>query len=244
MRSKINIVRLGLYGCLVLTVIAAGCAPVYVPSARHTHQLNEKGEASFSGHSGTNGADFQLAYAVTDHIGVLGAASFARDDEREDQDFHKHTYGEIGVQYHDNIGGIGRFEFLSGFGRGSASSVDTYTFDDSPSEIRATGKYGKFFVQPNIGLETDIVDAGLAFRFGHVIFTEFETSNATYNENESATFFEPGLFVRRGWQTVKLEGQIGYSVPMQDENQVAFDYEPFFLSLGIQLKLDDLLANQ
>ncbi len=242
MKSKIEGIKIGFCGCLMVALIAAGCAPVYVPSARHTHQLNEKGEASLSSYSGTNGADVQLAYAVTDNIGILGAVSIARDDE-DDEDFHKHTYGEIGVQYYDNIGGIGRFEFMSGFGRGSASALGTYNsiFNDTSSEIRATGKYGKFFVQPNIGLETDVVDAGLSFRFGHVIFTEFETSSATYDENESGTFFEPGLFVRLGWQTVKLEGQIGYSMPT---NQVAFDYKSFFLSLGFQMKLNDLLANQ
>jgi len=244
MKSEINTLKLGLCGCLILSVIAVGCAPVYVPNARHTHQLNERGEMSLSGHSGTNGADVQGAYAVSDNIGVLAAVSIARDDENESQDFHRHTYGEIGIQYHTTLGKIGRVEMMGGYGRGSASAVDTYNFNETPSKVKATGKYGKFFVQQNIGLETKVVDVGLALRLGHVIFTEFETNNAIYDDNKSATFFEPGLFVRLGWQTVKLEAQLGYSVPIQGDNQVKFQYEPFFVSFGVQLKLDDLLINQ
>lgn len=226
------------WGGLILLFTVAGCAPVYIPSARQTHLLNEKGEASAAVYSGTNGTDAQLAYAVSDHFGVIGATSFDWGNGSEsDGDYHEHWYGEAGLQYQTALGQVGRFEFMGGAGTGSATSRDVYSFNNTQNEVRATGKFNKLFVQSNIGLESKVIETGLAMRLGHVMYNEFETSRSRYATDLKATFFEPALFARLGWEEVKIEGQIGYSRPLSSENDIGFEYQPFFLTLGAHLNL-------
>jgi hypothetical protein len=199
--------------------------------------LSEKGELHASAHAGTSGGDIQLAYAMSGKFGVFGAGSFKADEASEDpdSDFHEHRYGEVGAIYYRPLGKVGRFEVLAGLGLGRAEGVDQYEVF-SPQQIRATGNYNKLFTQANIGLETDPFEVGLALRLGQVTFTEFETNSASLKESESGTFFEPAIFARLGWKNVKLESQLGLAGLLQDE--VAFDYESMFFSLGLHFQLD------
>lgn len=199
----------------VLTLLLiSGCASVYIPSAQHTHLMDKKGELHAAAHAGTNGADIQGAYAISDRMGLVAAASFGSSDE-EGEDFHKHSYIELGADYFRPIGKIGRYEALGGLGVGSAESVTQYNFF-GPQEVQATGDYTKIFLQNNFGLETGPLETGLVLRLSHVVFTEFETSSMTYNESKAGTFFEPAIFARLGWKNVKIESQVGISGPLQE----------------------------
>jgi len=174
---------------LVFLLIGSSCAPVYVPNARQTNMMSKKGELHASAQAGSNGGDLQVAYAGSDKFGLFGSASFKSDEgsDNSDGDFHEHRYGEMGVVYYRPFGKIGRFEALAGFGFGQAEAVDQYEVF-GPQQVRATGRYNKFFTQANIGLETDPFETGLALRLGQVTFTEFETSNTSLQESESGTF--------------------------------------------------------
>ena len=180
---------------------------------------------------------WQLAYAVSDKFGFFGSGSLKSDEAsgNSDTDFHEHRYGEMGAIYYRPFGDIGRFEALAGLGFGEAEAVDQYEVF-GPQQVRATGLYNKFFTQANIGLETDPFETGLALRMGQVTFTEFETSNNSLQGSESGTFFEPAVFARLGWQNLKLESQLGIAGLLQDE--VAFDYESLFFSVGLHFQLD------
>ncbi|NGP88508.1 hypothetical protein [Fodinibius halophilus] len=222
---------LGLSGLLF-----SGCASVYVPSAQHTNLMNEKGELHAAAHAGVNGGDIQAGYAVSDNFGIIGAASFgSSEEEGTADDFHEHSYAEIGGTYFRPIGTKGRYEVMAGVGAGSAESVTQYNFF-GPQQVKATGDYTKVFLQNNIGVETGILEAGVAIRLGHVIFRKFETSNTTYEESERGTFFEPSAFARLGWKNVKFETQVGVAGPLQDD--IAFDYRTLLFSLGIHLQFN------
>lgn len=222
------------------TMLLQACTPVYIPSARHTHLLDEKGEVSAALMSGTNGLDLQGAYAVSDRIGVAAAASFGTNDEEGSDDFHEHSYGELALEYFVPLGRVGRLEILGGGGTGSATSVDSYGFSGSDQPVQATGKYNKLFVQSNIGLETGSIETGLALRLGRVTFTEFETTSITYSDSEAATFFEPAAFARIGSKNIKVEGQVGTTRLLQYDRSVAFEYRPFLITLGVHLSLSSL----
>jgi hypothetical protein len=191
--------------------------------------MDKKGELHAAGYAGTNGVDIQGGYAISDRIGVIGAASFGSSEE-ESEDFHEHSYIEIGGSYFKALGKIGRYEALAGLGVGSAESLTQYEFF-GPQEVQATGDFTKIFVQNNFGLETGPLETGLVLRLGQVVFTEFETSSSRYEESESGTFFEPAIFARLGWKNVKIESQVGISSPLQES--VAFDYRPLNVSLGL-----------
>lgn len=234
-----NLIQLSLFTILLL--IQSSCAPVYVPNTYHSYLMDQKGDLHAAVYTGTNGIDIQGGYAVSENVGLVAAASFGkREDDTNsdgslDADFHKHNYGEFGLSYFHPFGGVGRFEALGGFGFGSAETVTQYDFF-GPEVVRATGSYNKFFVQSNVGLETGALEAGVAIRLGQVVFNEFETSDETYGDSEAGTFFEPGVFARVGWKNIKIESQFGLSGLLQDE--VAFDYEPGILSIGLHLQLN------
>jgi hypothetical protein len=65
-----------------------------------------------------------------------------------------------------------------------------------------------------------------------IVFSKFETSITTYNDKEAATFFEPSIFARLGWERLKIETQMGISTPLQQD--IGFQYEPLTFSLGIR----------
>lgn len=234
-----KLIQLSLF--IIVLLIQSSCAPVYVPNTYHSYLMDQKGDLHAAVYTGSNGADIQGGYAVSEHVGVVAAASFGtREDENSgdgslDEDFHKHNYGEFGLSYFRPFGKIGRFEALGGFGFGTAETVNQYDFF-GPEVVKATGRYNKIFVQSNVGLETGAFEAGVAFRIGQVIFNEFETSDETYGESEAGTFFEPGVFARVGWKNIKIESQLGLSGLLQDE--VAFDYEPGILSIGLHLQFN------
>jgi len=222
---------------MVFGLLLAGCAPVYIPSAQQTHLLDKKGETSFAVYTGINGVDVQAAYAFSDDFGAQAAGSFGKHEEKGNNDYQSHKYGEVGLQYYHGFGN-GRFELMGGFGFGSATAVDNFDFFETPNQIKATGKYNKYYLQPNIGVESGIFEGGLALRLGHVVFTEFETNSSRYTQNKSATFFEPALFARLGWKNIKIEGQLGFSRPLNGDSDVGFDYEPAIFSLGLHLNFD------
>lgn len=232
--------RLLSFGILMaLLPVSQACAPVYIPTARHAHQLDHNGELSGAVLMGTNGVDAQAAFAVSDHVGIAGAGSFG-DNAEGTEDYHEHSYGELAIEYFSPIGKIGRFELLGGGGSGSATSVDKYGFTGTSKEVQATGKYNKLFLQSNIGLETNAIEMGVALRLGHVMFTEFETSSNTYDEFDAGTFFEPALYARLGWENIKIEGQVGTTGLLQDEEDIIFDYRPALVSVGLHFNLSTL----
>lgn len=222
-----------------LLLIQTACAPVYVPNTRQTPLLDKKGELHAAVHTGTNGAHLQAAYAVSDRFGLVGGFSKSKNETEEDlsPDYHKHTLGELGVAYFRSLGRIGRLEALGGLGFGTAEAVDQYDFF-GPQEVRAEGSYNNIFLQGNIGLETGVIETGVALRLNRVNFTQFETNSSTYNETEGAFFFEPALFGRLGWKNIKIEGQYGFSSPFDPE--VAFDFQLWYFSLGIQFQINTL----
>lgn len=216
----------------------SACAPVYNPSARHTHLLDQKGEVHASVQAGTNGMDMQGAYAVSDNVGFVAAASWLSTNGSSDytgSDFHEHRYGELGLSYFETFGKAGRIEVLGGFGMGEAESIDRYDFF-GPQEVRATGKFNKLFLQGNAGIETGALETGVAVRLSQVTFTEFKTSDESYGEKESGAFFEPAAFVRLGWQNIKIESQLGIAGPINGD--VPFDYVSALFTVGLHFSFN------
>lgn len=230
--KKENRLFFGIILCLLLA--ASACTTIYVPTAKHTHFLEEKGELDIAIYSGTNGVDVQGAYAITNELGVVAAISVADREGSADPE-HRHFVVEAGADYFKKIGKFGRFEGLVGLGIGTAEAEDIYDFF-GPLIVSAKGTYSNIFLQTNLDLETKIADIGIALRMNQIMFSKFKTSNVIYNEMEAGTFFEPSVFVRLGWNRLKVEYQMGYSAPLQ--NNVGFLYEPFTFSLGIRYNFD------
>ncbi len=239
MKASLQLVVL-LAGFILVTLSA--CTPVYVPNAVQAPLLEERGDIRVGGYVGTSGADLQVAGALTDHLGVSAAVlTGSYEDESEDavRDENRRRFGEVGIGYFTDFGRVGRFEVYGGYGRGWAEATDEYRFLDNRT-VTATGRYRRLFVQPTLGAALGPARLYGATRLAHVRFHEFETSQTTFDEAQSAPFFEPTVGADLGLGWFNLGGQIGLSIPLENEENFDFDHQPMWISLGVQVRLNGM----
>lgn len=204
----------------VLLFISA-CSPAYVPNVINTPMLSNQGEIQASVNTGFSGFDPQAAYALTDHIGIMASGSFADTESDTTDNFHKHRFAELGAGYYTKIQENGRFEVYTGYGSGKVNA-------EYQNELWHTGtdvNYGRFFIQPGIGVGTEYFDGSLAARMVRVNMEQD-------NEKVHAYFAEPAVTAKLGYRYVKAVIQFGLSIPFSED--VPFNYSPFLLSVGIQ----------
>lgn len=204
------------------------CVPAYIPNVIATPLLSEKDEIVVSANYGFSGFDPQVAYAVTDQIGIVVNGSFRNSGDDFSTDFYKHAFGEIGAGYFSSIGKYGRFEVYGGAGGGLINAE----FDNNLFVSYADVRYARWFMQPTIGMVTDVVEFGFSPRL--VLVTMIQDQNRLVEP-----FLEPAITFKLGYQYVKFVTQFGISFPLTQE--LLFPYQPFVLSFGMQLRLDPKL---
>lgn len=202
-----------------------GCAPAYIPNVINTPLLTNKGEVQASVNGGIAGFDPQFAYAITDDLGIMINGSFENRTSDSTDNYHKHRFGEIGLGYYGNPGGIIRWEAFAGYGIGSIRSH----FEDSFFEEYSSANIQRVFLQPAVGLTTDVLDFGLASRFVMVNVYQRSVSRIAY-------FVEPAVTARLGFRYVKFSMQLGFSMPL-DASAVDFNYQPLLFSIGLHLRI-------
>jgi len=217
------------------------CAAVYVPNVAHTEFYEGAGDISVSGFSGSTGFDGQLSCAVTDNIYIYGAAAFLNEDStlENNDDFLEHSYQEGAIGYYHIMGSSGRYTMHMGYGQGEAEAVDNYVFFGDRN-IKATGKYRKYFFQSCLGMSNNVVDFGGAIRYSYVDFYEFKSASET-REHIYNHFIEPTFFVRLGYKYIKSHFQ--YSLAFGLRNNSPFDYRVNRISLGLTFRFNILGEN-
>jgi len=232
---------------LFLLLTATACSPLYVPNTRNVPLFREQGE--FQGTIYTsNGAELQLAYAVSDHVAVMGNASYL-SRKQGDQDFtRKHFFAEGGIGFY-NVKRNLRTELFTGYGIGSGTSFSQYGFFTQyfgQKDLVATAKYNRIFIQPSIGTNNRGFNIAFTPRISLVDFTEFSSSdNSTQNQvtikpDESFhLFIEPAL-TGKFHLVGNLQGVFQLGLTLPTPNDVYFDYVPLQFSLGLQLNTGSL----
>jgi hypothetical protein len=205
-----------------LFIVFSSCAPAYVPNAINSPMFSNKGEVQASVHYGIAGLDPQVSYAITDHLGVMMNGSFADRTDSTSTNYHKHHFFEAGVGYYQKIGLIGRFEAYGGGGFGKLSAHQDVGFWVSNAEVNTM----RFFVQPAIGLSTEVFDGSIATRLVALNMKQDSLSN-------TGLLVEPVITAKVGYRWVKAVFQFGISLPLNDE-QIDFTYQPILFSIGLQ----------
>jgi hypothetical protein len=209
---------------ILLMLIFSGCAPTYVPTTVNSPLLTYRGEFQAAIYAGSSGFDPQLAYAITDHIAVMLNGSFKNSQSDSSENFHKHQFVELGVGYYLRFVGKGRFEVFGGYGLGNLQAHSTNSIFNSDSDV----KLNRIFIQPGVGMVTDLLDLSFATRF---VIVGVDQDPLKYTRS----FLEPAATCRIGYKLFKFSAQIGYSIPFNSSNLV--DYQPFMFSLGIHTRL-------
>ncbi len=245
---------------LILLLLVASCAPIYVPTTRNVPLHRGAGEFQGSVYL-TTGVDVQMAFALTDHIGVTGNYNLLRQNQELPQDTavpnmpssfkRKNNFGEVGLGYFQSTRSK-RFEIYGGYGMGEGTSYDSYYFfaqNFGVKGIVSTGKYSRFYIQPSIGTNNKKFNLAFTMRVSAVEFSEFSSDGftgtaVTKNPNEPMhIFIEPSLtgkFPLAG----NLYGvfQLGLNAGVPSE--VYFDYVPLQFAVGIQLKAGGSLRSR
>lgn len=215
--------KLMTFAVIVITILFQySCAPVYVPTVINQPLFTGKGDFKASLHGGISGWDLQSAYALTDHIGVMAMGSFEDFKSDENDDYHKHLFGEVGGGYFNTLGPFGRLEVYGGGGIGkiNVQNGSGYLEDYSNAIL------GKVFIQPGIGISSDYVDLSFASRF---VWADILDESVHHNR----FFYEPAITGKVGYKKVKGVLQVGFSAPL-GEKTLDFAYQPFIISFGIQ----------
>ncbi len=208
---------------IIAILLLSSCAPMYVPNVVNTPLLRNKGEFQASVYTGTSGVDPQLAFALTDRIGLMVNGSFA-DRTDTTGDYHKHSFVEFGAGIYDKIGEYGVVEVFGGYGFGSLRA------EFSPNEIWTSYSdvtSNRIFIQPSVGLTTNFFDLALTPRVCYVMVKQESIKKSTM-------FFEPVITVKTGFKYVKFSTQMGLSIPGNGE---FIDYQPVMFSIGMHINI-------
>ncbi len=215
--------RLTFLVILFTVLILTGCQSLYIPNVVNTPLFSNKGEAQAAVHFGTAGIDPQLAYAVTNNIGIMLNGSFDTFETVDTTEVFpaNHSFGELGIGYYTKVTEKHRFEVYAGYGIGNIK-FEEYDLNNTP--IQSKVNTNRFFIQPAFGLTSKNFDFSVASR---IIWISGKGDVESYTRS----FWEPAVTVRAGGPHIKGVMQFGLSVPFKDD---FFEYEPVLFSIGIQ----------
>ncbi len=221
MKTKLTLIFLLL---AVTLLIINSCSPAYVPNVINAPMLTNKGEIQASVHLGTSGFDPQVAYAVTDHLGIMVNASFldVTDTSSITNNYHKHIFFEFGPGYYKNLKNGFKFGTYTGIGFGRINGEWENPLFTSITNVKST----RLFLQPTLGYTSKILDLGISSRFVIITFSQD-------SEKDTGIMFEPALTAKLGWDHIKIVGQVGLAYPLNEQN-IHFPYQPGLFSLGLQ----------
>lgn len=204
------------------------CSSVYVPNVPNTPMLSSQGEFSGGAHINMKGdANFNGAYAVSNHIGVLVGGALMKD-ERTSKDIRRKQV-EAGMGYFNTFGPDRNriLEIYAGIGTGSGNR--TYRdYDDGKlisTELQEVN-YSKTFLQVNYSSKKNRnfhlfgnnypLNYGTALRISHVSMGTF-LINGIGQPKEDNIFLEPVFFTRmRLSKAVQLQYTTSYNLGLKN----------------------------
>ena len=218
----------GIVVIAVVFVLFNACAPAYIPGSVNTPLLRGKGEYNIGGNVGFNGVDVQLSASVSEHIGLMVATSYSDRDNDSSDTYHRHLYGDVGVGYFNRFTDNFMYEVYGGAGMGHIESYWQGTDILEGLEYHTRADMKRIFVQPAVGFIHDAIDVSFATKF---MLMNLELKDKTYND----FYVEPAVSLKAGYKFVRFVGQIGFSVPMQEE--IMYEYKPWIVNMGLQFTL-------
>ena len=240
---------------LLLLFYAFSCAPYYVPTQTNIPLMSQVGEAQLSGSVALNSFNLNSAVTPLPHLALMYNYSKAVEDKNDfpGRQHNQHEWA-AGV-FRKNAEGI-ISELYLGYGVGSTKSwkntSELFSDIDEMTELRAD--FRRYFIQINAGGSYKTFEGGGAIRIVRMDYHKLTKSNLRFTKSifgqdvflgetilkvsdPSAYFVEPSLTARFGLERLKLQGQLGASIPLQKAHTRNFNMYPFFASLGISVHI-------
>lgn len=224
---KANKSSIGVLIGSLFIVMLSGCKSSYIPHTVNTPLFTEKGELQMAVHAST-GFDPQIAYSITDNVGVMVNASFANFDKKNNGQAWRFGSTEAALGYFNAFDSKGSWEVYAGGGWGQYKLSGFDVIGNPYLDFNRA----RLFVQPAIGTKSDLFEGSIAWRFSYVHLMESDRS-------ASGLFSEPVLTAKIGNPNFKGVFQIGACLPFR-EGSIGFSHEIIFLSIGLQARFPNL----
>ncbi|MCB8963639.1 MAG: hypothetical protein H6536_01185 [Bacteroidales bacterium] len=210
------------YVALILMGLAhASCHVLYYPNSINSPLLRNKGDAQINASVGASGYEAQIAYAITNNIGIMANGQVLKNTNHDSIN-EQRTLTEIGIGYTEVIGDNGIFEFYGGAGFGRVP-FDTKTSNYNGTQTTPITRY---FLQPGIGFFNDLMDISIVTRLSAVDIAD-----------ETNWFFEPGVMTKIGYKRIRLYACAGVSIPFKRYDERLWNHNPIMFSVGLHVNI-------
>lgn len=228
-----------------LIILSESCAPIYIPSDINAPLFTNEGEAVLSLNYGSNGFNYQAAYALSENLAFqINGQSMSQDVDNDTKQSTRISDPKQTISYHEAAFGFFNsinestvIEIFAGFGFGNASAFDKYNIFTS-DKIYAEGEYYKLFLQADIGAKMKFLEGGFAIRLAELHYNDLRFENYEFTGEPNSIFFEPALFLRLGGPNFKVKTQIGFASKLKDEEFI--QYESMTMSIGFIIRLNTI----
>jgi hypothetical protein len=226
---------------LVLASLAASaCTPkYYAPNTHNVPLLTHRGDFSAAGLVGDSRGELQGAYAVTDRVALMANGAFFDQADDEQGDGGRGGFLELGAGYVAPVGERFQIGVFGMFGGGDVENHFPSTLDDNPGTTGILeAKLSRFGVQPLVGFRSRYFEAAASARFVGLRYSNVTGSLMFGGEDQvqrlrarsEHTLLEPAITVRGGFETVKLQLQLGWSI---NRDGSSFPQEEAYLTAGV-----------
>lgn len=216
---------------IVLLFLFNSCSRSYIVNSVNTPLLHNKGEGQAS--IIIKPTDLyptiepQLAYAISDKIGVLysGSHTLIHNDNKDREYYQKYNFAEIGVGYYKKFAPLYQYEVYGGYGVGNIK--ERYQEgNDSNFIITNFAGYSRYFIQPTIAYLGKSSNIAFTTKINYVDYRSISTFS------RDSFVVEPVLSFQFGRKFLFLT-QIGGSFFVNNYN---YNYTPFIMSFGIKYR--------
>lgn len=198
---------------LLVVPFLGACSSLYFPPPPQVPLLTQQGE--WSGSLQTNfsqNTSLQGAYAATNHLGIMGSASFLHTDKKKRAE--DHDFGELGVGYYTRIRDTRVLEFYGGVGAGKTKRVERTPTEGVTRTLE--GNLTKYFLQANytskdhksfhvLGRDWPI-NYGTALRISYMQLDNFRLDGLGHAPEDNV-FLEPITYTR-----IQLAGPVQFQI--------------------------------
>ncbi|MGZ5242964.1 MAG: hypothetical protein ACXWEY_12250 [Bacteroidia bacterium] len=222
----------------------------YIPNSHNVPLFQQKGEvrASTAFITDNDAKEAQIAYAITDKIGIMANGfyvPFAEDYIGNDGSGY---LIEGGAGYFAKLNRRLVFEAYGGYGAGNVqnvyyqSNIGFWANSEPYYAGRSIMNINRGFLQPSIGFTSAVFDFALSAKLSNIWYTNIRAYDITDKfeyaddlERMGKGVFiqlEPALTARAGWKYAKVQLQLGLS---ENINSRIFRYEGYNFNLGVYL---------
>jgi hypothetical protein len=220
----------------------SSCGSLYVPNKLTVPLFDHKHEFEISCNIGSNGADVQTAYAVSDNWFILANANVGLDQFIYQNDLsNKHLFLDGGIGYYKNIDDFQNLSISFGYGRGTSDKeLRMSGFYVVDYNYNASGNVQRVFIQPTYAIKhikNKSVQLYMSCRISGVHYYNY-TIQHSYSEKliNNRLFFEPAIGYSVGGNKIRIHTQYGLSFPTM-HNFDAFGHRLWILSTGLILRI-------